>query len=93
MSGAELQDSGELLTILEDTTVRDINSLSFIRNDWQLSQYPEVAQTSRGYTNNSSTERNVATEVDVTRNSQMVQLDDVRNFLEPPLELADLGEG
>jgi len=56
-----------------------------------MSQYPQAAQTSRRYTDDSSTERNVAAEVDVTRDSQMVQLDDVRDLLEPLLELGDLG--
>ena len=45
---------------------------------------------SRNYTDDSSTKCDVPAEVDVPRDRQMVQLDNVRDLLEPLLELGNL---
>lgn len=43
-----------------------------------------------GLTNYSSTESNVASKVDIARNGQVVQLNDLRDLLEALLELGNL---
>lgn len=55
-------------------------------------QNPEASWTCRIFTDDSSTKRYVSAKVDVARDSQMVQLNNVRDLLESLLELADLQE-
>ena len=56
------------------------------------SQHPETSPVGKRYTNNSSTKRDVSAEVNIPRDRQVVQLDDMGDLLEPLLELGNLQE-
>lgn len=81
----------ELLTVLQYTSIGNINTLTFIGDNCGATCKHRASRNMRiQHTNDGTTKGDIATEVDIARDSQVIQLNDLRNLLESLLELRNL---
>lgn len=77
------------LTVLQDTSIRNIDPLPLVRNNYAARVSIKFVSNTRR-TDHGATQSDIPAKVDIACDRQVVKLDDRRDPLEPLLELSNL---